>query len=57
MCNCDADDSVQRSDTGVIEDKILLPVKELRFGGVGAGDTASHVLGKLICAGPTGKNN
>ena len=31
-CNCDANDSVRREDSGLLTDKTKLPVIQLRFG-------------------------
>ena len=55
VCNCDANDEMWREDSGLLTDKISLPVKELRFGDTG--DTPSynefgyHTLGKFKCYG------
>eukprot|EP00794_Sanderia_malayensis_P014384 gene14384-15883_t len=49
-CMCDANDSVLRSDSGLLKDKQFLPVKELKFGDTGdRGEYGLHTLGKLRC--------
>ena len=50
-CNCDANDSVWREDSGLLTDKTKLPVKQLRFGDVGSPEEGYHTLGKLKCFG------
>ena len=49
-CNCDANDSVWREDSGLLTDKTHLPVKQLRFGDTGSSfERGYHTLGKLRC--------
>ena len=51
-CNCDKNDGVWREDSGLLNDKTKLPVKQLWFGD--AGDRYNqgfHTLGKLKCHG------
>ena len=50
-CNCDKEDRVWREDSGLLTDKTHLPVKQLRFGDVGAWNEGYHSLGKLKCYG------
>ena len=51
-CNCDANDGVWREDSGLLTDKIHLPVRQLRFGDTGdSGEQGYHTLGKLKCYG------
>jgi len=58
VCNCDKNDGVWREDSGLLNDKSTLPVKELRFGDTGingpnavADEKGYHTLGKLKCYG------
>ena len=50
---CDKQDTVFREDSGLLNDKTKLPVKQLRFGDLS--DTHSsfgyHTLGKFKCYG------
>ena len=50
-CNCDKNDQAWREDSGLLTDKIRLPVKQLRFGDTIGGDQGYHTLGKLRCYG------
>ena len=51
-CNCDANDNAWREDSGLLTDKIELPVKQLRFGDTGDGaEQGYYTLGKLKCFG------
>ncbi|KAK2554427.1 Neurexin-4 [Acropora cervicornis] len=56
-CNCDKDDSEWRFDSGLLTNKIHLPVKQLRFGDTGvarnatSNETGYHTLGKFRCYG------
>ncbi|KAL9975859.1 hypothetical protein ACROYT_G013073 [Oculina patagonica] len=51
-CNCDKNDKVWREDSGLLNDKTHLPVKQLRFGDIGdSGEQGYHTLGKLKCHG------
>ena len=51
-CNCDKNDDVWREDSGLLNDKTKLPVKQLRFGDTGGSDEQGyHTLGKLRCFG------
>ncbi|CAH1244612.1 CNTNAP5 [Branchiostoma lanceolatum] len=49
-CNCDANDSTWREDSGFLSHKGDLPVTQLRFGDTnGSVEEGYHTLGKLIC--------
>ena len=51
-CNCDANLSSWREDSGLLEEKSDLPVMRLRFGDTGSSSEAGyHTLGKLKCHG------
>ena len=51
-CNCDANDSVWREDSGLLTEKSHLPVMQLKFGDTGASsESGYHTLGKLKCYG------
>ena len=55
-CNCDKNDGVWREDSGLLTDKSVLPVKELRFGDTGVysdgtDEKGFYTLGKLKCYG------
>ena len=51
-CNCDAIERAWREDSGLLNDKTHLPVKQLRFGDTGGDDEEGyHTLGKLKCYG------
>lgn len=50
-CNCDKNDLVWREDSGLLNDKSTLPVKELRFGDTGGNEKGYHTLGKFKCYG------
>ena len=52
-CNCDKNDDVWRQDSGLLTDKTKLPVKQLRFGDIGAvySNFGFHTLGKFKCYG------
>ena len=50
-CNCDKNDYVWREDSGLLTDKRKLPVKQLKFGDVGACEEGYNTLGKLKCFG------
>ena len=51
-CNCDKNDKVWREDSGILDNKLHLPVSQLRFGDAGeAGEEGYHTLGKLECYG------
>ena len=52
-CNCDKNDDVWREDSGLLTDKTKLPVKQLRFGDIGAvySNFGIHTLGKFKCYG------
>ena len=56
-CNCDANDNEWREDSGLLTDKIHLPVKQLRFGDAGYANNGNfdeqgyHTLGKFKCYG------
>ncbi|KAL9951858.1 hypothetical protein ACROYT_G044597 [Oculina patagonica] len=55
-CNCDANDSTPREDSGLLTNKSHLPVKQLRFGDTGgSSEYGYHTLGKLKCYGVTSK--
>lgn len=49
-CNCDTSDNVWRNDSGLLTDKVHLPVKQLRFGNTNNG-SGYYTLGKLKCYG------
>ena len=55
VCNCDKNDGVWREDSGLLTDKLTLPVKELRIGDTGVyegvDEKGYHTLGKLRCYG------
>ncbi len=53
QCNCDANDSTWREDSGYLRDKSTLPVTELRFGDTGSAgyELGYHTLGQLQCWG------
>ncbi|XP_022796335.1 uncharacterized protein LOC111334787 [Stylophora pistillata] len=61
VCNCDADDSAWREDSGLLTDKNTLPVRQLRFGDTDTdshryshynrGGKGYHTLGKFKCYG------
>ena len=49
-CNCDKNDLVWREDSGLLTNKIQLPVKQVRFGDTGSsGEQGYHTLGPLKC--------
>ncbi|XP_020601466.1 neurexin-4-like [Orbicella faveolata] len=51
-CECDANDTEWREDSGLLTDKTHLPVKQLRFGDTGGEDEKGyHTLGKFKCYG------
>ena len=51
-CNCDKNDYVWREDSGLLTDKIKLPVKQLRFGDTGnRNEKGFYTLGKFKCYG------
>ena len=51
-CNCDKNDNVWREDSGLLINKTLLPVKQLRFGDTkGQNEEGYHTLGKFKCYG------
>ena len=51
-CNCDANDSKMREDSGFLYNMTDLPVKQLRFGDTGHNNEHGyHTLGKLKCYG------
>ena len=51
-CNCDKNDAIWREDSGLLNDKTKLPVKQLRFGDTGgSSEQGYHTLGKLRCFG------
>ena len=50
-CNCDKNDYVWREDSGLLTDKIHIPVKQLRFGDTYGSQRGYHTLGKLKCYG------
>ena len=51
-CNCDKNDAVWREDSGLLTDKIHLPVKQLRFGDTeDNNEKGYHTLGKFKCYG------
>ena len=51
-CNCDKNDNVWREDSGLLTDKIHLPVKQMRFSDTGGTyEEGYHTLGKLKCYG------
>ena len=55
--NCDANDPIGREDSGLLNDKTSLPVKQLRFGDTGYAyshnfdESGNHTLGKFKCYG------
>ncbi|XP_072034766.1 neurexin-4-like isoform X2 [Amphiura filiformis] len=51
-CNCDADDTQDQVDEGLLMDKEALPVTQLRFGDRDdSSSSSSYELGKLRCRG------
>ena len=51
-CNCDKNDQVWREDSGLLTNKLHLPVSHLRFGDTGHSiEKGYHTLGKLECYG------
>ncbi|CAG0902341.1 unnamed protein product [Darwinula stevensoni] len=57
-CNCDAEAHQWESDFGVITNGSILPITELRFGGLQVeGQRAKHTLGALVCRGHTPSSN
>ncbi len=51
-CNCDANDSVWREDSGFLTEKSDLPVLQLRFGDTAhSAEEGYHTLGKFKCYG------
>ena len=53
-CNCEYNDPAWREDSGMLTNKSLLPVMQLRFGDTGGSDELGyHTLGKLRCYGMT----
>ena len=51
-CNCDINDKVWREDSGLLTDKLYLPVSQLRFGDTGGkSEEGYYTLGKLKCYG------
>ena len=50
-CNCNANNRVWLEDSGLLNDKTHLPVKQLRFGDVSSPEQGYHTLGKLKCYG------
>ena len=54
-CNCDMNDHKWREDSGLLNEKTHLPVKQLRFGDVdvhnGFDEVGYHTLGKFKCYG------
>ena len=55
-CNCDGNDPNWREDSGLLTDKIHLPVKQLNFGDTGYienvhDERGYHTLGKFKCYG------
>ena len=50
-CNCDSNDSTWREDSGLLTDKTILPVSQLRFGDAYRWEKGYHTLGKLKCYG------
>ena len=49
-CNCDKNDAVSREDSGLLTEKLYLPVTQLRFGDTsGANEKGYHTLGKFKC--------
>ena len=50
-CKCDKRDQTWRNDSGLLTDKLKLPVRQLRFEDTGSGDDGYHTLGKLRCFG------
>ena len=51
-CNCDKNNNVWREDSGLLTDKIHLPVKQLRFGDTeDNNEKGYHTLGKFKCYG------
>ena len=51
-CNCDANNDEWNEDSGLLTDKIHLPVKQLRFGDTGSYEEMGyHTLGKFKCYG------
>ena len=52
LCNCDQNDKVWREDSGLLTNKLHLPVSQLRFGDTGhPPEKGYHTLGKLECYG------
>lgn len=55
-CNCDMNDDTWREDTGLLTNKLHLPVKQLKFGDSGTArnnvnERGYHTLGKFKCYG------
>ena len=55
-CNCDMNDKKWREDTGLLTNKLHLPVKQLKFGDSGTtnnnvDERGYHTLGKFKCYG------
>ena len=51
-CNCDKNDAVSREDSGLLTEKLYLPVTQLRFGDTsGDNEKGYHTLGKFKCYG------
>ncbi|CAG5112371.1 Oidioi.mRNA.OKI2018_I69.chr2.g6592.t1.cds [Oikopleura dioica] len=50
-CNCDADDEKWHNDEGLIYEKDLLPIKEVRYGDVTTdkGEKGKSLVGALVC--------
>lgn len=50
-CNCDADDEKWHTDEGLIQEKELLPIKEIRYGDVttAKGEKGKSMIGPLKC--------
>ena len=52
LCNCDKNDQAWREDSGLLTNKLHLPVSQLRFGDTGHSfEEGYHTLGKLECYG------
>ena len=46
-CYCDINDKNWRGESGLLTDKLKLPVRQLRLGDTGEGDIGHHTLGKM----------
>ena len=52
LCNCDSNEKVWLEDSGLLTNKLHIPVSQLRFGDTdGSSEDGYHTLGKLKCYG------